>query len=317
VSTVHPEIFAALAAPWPKQEVKTRPQGGRQLSYLTARQVMNRLDEVLGPESWWDDYTPLEHSVICRLSISLPGGEVLTKSDAGGCAGMSDAGDDDKSGFSDAFKRAAVKFGVGRYLYGDGVAKLTALQRLDVTTAAATPKPTPGPAAIPEGAPTPKPAHTPESLYDYVERKGQLRALRAIADKLGYPAKVSAWTADQVRTAFDRLPVSVGANGHANGNANGHAPPVDGAQGRPPAPQSPVAQVEVKPAIAATVTATVEPPPPRNGEELARHAAESETLGWFEQFGESKGYPRRLKFWKPDYVKLAWAEYQNEGSEAT
>ena len=34
---------------------------------------------------------------------------------------MSDSGDDDKSGYSDAFKRAAVKFGVGRYLYRDGV----------------------------------------------------------------------------------------------------------------------------------------------------------------------------------------------------
>ena len=45
----------------------------------------------------------------------------LTKSDAGGYAGMSDSGDDDKSGFSDAFKRAAVKFGIGRYLYRDGV----------------------------------------------------------------------------------------------------------------------------------------------------------------------------------------------------
>jgi hypothetical protein len=34
---------------------------------------------------------------------------------------MSDEGDDDKSGFSDAFKRAGVKFGIGRYLYRDGV----------------------------------------------------------------------------------------------------------------------------------------------------------------------------------------------------
>ena len=39
---------------------------------------------------------------------------------AGGGAGMKDAGDDDKSAFSDALKRAAVKWGVGRYLYNDG-----------------------------------------------------------------------------------------------------------------------------------------------------------------------------------------------------
>jgi hypothetical protein len=82
---------------------------------------MNRFDDVLGPENWWDDYVPLEHSVICRLTIRLPDGSTLTKCDAGGYAGMADRGDDDKSGFADAFKRTAVKFGVGRYLYRDGV----------------------------------------------------------------------------------------------------------------------------------------------------------------------------------------------------
>ena len=91
------------------------------MRYITARSVMNRLDYVLGPENWWDEYEPHEDSVLCRLTIRLPDGSTITKADAGGYAGMQDAGDDDKSGYSDAFKRAAVKFGVGRHLYGDGV----------------------------------------------------------------------------------------------------------------------------------------------------------------------------------------------------
>lgn len=119
--TQHRELFAALAAPFEPEEVKHRTHSGRTLDYVTARTVMNRLDEVLGPENWWDDFVPLEHSVICRLTVRLPDGQVLIKSDAGGYAGMADPGDDDKSGFADAFKRAAVKFGVGRYLYRDGV----------------------------------------------------------------------------------------------------------------------------------------------------------------------------------------------------
>jgi hypothetical protein len=119
--TQNRDLFAALAAPFETDEVRNRPQGGRQLLYVTARTVMNRFDEVLGPENWWDDYVPLEHSVICRLTIRLPDGTTLTKCDAGGYAGMADRGDDDKSGFADAFKRTAVKFGVGRYLYRDGV----------------------------------------------------------------------------------------------------------------------------------------------------------------------------------------------------
>src|SRR5436305_14482685 len=119
--TQFPDLFAALAAPFEPQEVRVRSQAGRQLHYITARTAMNRLDDVLGPENWWDDYTPGENSVLCRLTVRLPDGQVITKADAGGYAGMPDSGDDDKSGFSDAFKRAASKFGVARYLYRDGV----------------------------------------------------------------------------------------------------------------------------------------------------------------------------------------------------
>ena len=64
----HLELFAALAAPFEPDEVRVRPQGGRQLQYITARTVMNRLDDVLGPENWWDEYLPQENSVICRLT---------------------------------------------------------------------------------------------------------------------------------------------------------------------------------------------------------------------------------------------------------
>jgi hypothetical protein len=119
--TKFPGLFAALASEFHPDEVKKRSQSGKTMHYITARTAMNRLDEVLGPENWWDGYVPGEHSVMCSLSIRLPDGQVLTKADAGGYAGMADPGDDDKSGFADAFKRAAVKFGVGRYLYRDGI----------------------------------------------------------------------------------------------------------------------------------------------------------------------------------------------------
>lgn len=117
----HITIFAALAAPFQADEVRTRNQAGRELQYVTARTVMNRLDEVLGPENWWDEYTPMPNAVICKLTVRLPDGSTVTKSDAGGFTTTADASDYEKTGFSDAFKRAAVKFGVARYLYGDGV----------------------------------------------------------------------------------------------------------------------------------------------------------------------------------------------------
>src|SRR3954470_11017010 len=97
--TQHPDLFAALAAPFESHEIKVRSQSSRQLHYITARTAMNRLDNVLGPENWWDEYVPSENSVLCRLTIRLPDGSTLTKSDAGGYAGMADSGDDDKSGY--------------------------------------------------------------------------------------------------------------------------------------------------------------------------------------------------------------------------
>jgi hypothetical protein len=186
-------IFARLASPFRSEEVKVRTQAGKKLSYITSRTCMNRLDEVVGPSNWWDDYQPLEHSVICRLTVRLPDGTVLTKCDAGGYAGMSDPGDDDKSGFSDAFKRAAVKFGVGRYLYQDGVPHFAPASQPEASVS------TPAP-----DAPKP-PAPTAEALYDYVKRHRRLPELRKLQESLGYPEFVREWNADQCRTAFDRL----------------------------------------------------------------------------------------------------------------
>lgn len=116
------EFAAALAAPFAADEVKWKPQavkGDRALAicFIDARAVMDRLDEVAGVGGWKDEYAVLaEHNVMCRLSV-LVGGEWVTKADVGGESEQPDGGDRAKAAFSDALKRAAVKFGVGRYLY--------------------------------------------------------------------------------------------------------------------------------------------------------------------------------------------------------
>jgi hypothetical protein len=121
--TRFPELFNDLARPFRDQDVKVLRKGSAQLRYVTARTVQNRLDAVLGNENWWTRLTLLtDNSFLCELTIRLPDDSTLTKCDVGGMAGMADAGDDDKSGASDALKRAAVQLGIGRYLYGDGVA---------------------------------------------------------------------------------------------------------------------------------------------------------------------------------------------------
>ena len=87
------------------------------LCYIDARLVCDRLDDVLGVAGWEDTYQLLpDGSVQCRLSLRLDG-RVVTREDVGSPSEQPDAGDRLKAAFSDALKRAAVKFGVGRYLY--------------------------------------------------------------------------------------------------------------------------------------------------------------------------------------------------------
>jgi hypothetical protein len=115
-------ISRALAAPFEGTEVRFKPgavSGNRALAlaYVDARVIQDRLDEVLGVMGWQDDYEWLEDgSVVCRLRLRI-GGEWITKVDVGGPSEQPDEGDRRKAAFSDALKRAAVKFGVGRYLY--------------------------------------------------------------------------------------------------------------------------------------------------------------------------------------------------------
>jgi len=187
--TKHPDLFAALAAPFESHEVKVRSQTGRQLHYITARTAMNRLDNVLGPENWWDEYFPSENSVLCRLTIRLPDGSTLTKCDAGGYAGMADSGDDDKSGYSDAFKRAAVKFGVARYLYRDGVPTFVQ-ERMGTTE--------PAPAQVQSASTTPAPESAPQVSASTPAGNGPRAATPAGSGNVPRSGKaLFAWTKDQ------------------------------------------------------------------------------------------------------------------------
>jgi hypothetical protein len=121
----HPDVMSlteSLAAPFEPTEVKFKPavvSGNRALAlaYVDARAIQDRLDTVLGVAGWQDDYECRpDGSVVCRLRLRL-GDEWITKVDVGGPSEQPDGGDRLKAAFSDALKRAAVKFGIGRYLY--------------------------------------------------------------------------------------------------------------------------------------------------------------------------------------------------------
>lgn len=111
--------FAKLAAPFPPERISWRvgsttqdKKKGMALAYIDARDVMDRLDQVCGPEGWQRQYPHANGKTVCAIGIKV-GDEWIWKADG---AGDSDV-EAEKGALSDAFKRAAVSWGIGRYLY--------------------------------------------------------------------------------------------------------------------------------------------------------------------------------------------------------
>jgi hypothetical protein len=117
-------LFDALSAPFPSEDIDWRvgsttadKSKGMALAYIDARTVMDRLDACCGVDGWENEYSFGPGSmVVCKLSIRMPDGTLISKCDG---AGETDV-EGQKGALSDALKRAAVRFGVGRYLYGMG-----------------------------------------------------------------------------------------------------------------------------------------------------------------------------------------------------
>lgn len=111
------------------QYPKSNPTKGLIVAYLDARLVAERLNLVCA-NLWQDSYRPFGERVdsghvICDLTI-----DGVTRSDVGRGQGSDSA----KGAYSDALKRAAVKFGVGVSLY--------AMKAAELSTTASNGKPT-------------------------------------------------------------------------------------------------------------------------------------------------------------------------------
>lgn len=132
------EIFRQLSAPFPTALVawrvgptndRWRKEGdqlrGQPLCYVDARAVADRLDGVVGMDHWQNHYTPgTGTGIVCNLGIKI-NDEWIWKADGAGATDM----EAEKGALSDAFKRAAVRFGIGRYLYNLEAPWITLEQR--------------------------------------------------------------------------------------------------------------------------------------------------------------------------------------------
>jgi len=112
-------IRRELAAPFAAADVKTKPGRGReQVSYVDARTVAERLDAVVGPENWAFDWLPM---IVSEDAIHVVKGTLTIYGVSKADIGDSEKIEPNKGAVSDALKRAAVLWGIGRYLYGGTV----------------------------------------------------------------------------------------------------------------------------------------------------------------------------------------------------
>ncbi len=115
-------IRGKLAAHFAPEAVEWRPQGKtgpnksvQLLPYIDARDVQDRLDDAVGVQGWSFQLEPLVvdggELKVARGRLTIHG---VSKDDVGTASQFEPS----KGCDSDALKRAAVMWGIGRYLYG-------------------------------------------------------------------------------------------------------------------------------------------------------------------------------------------------------
>lgn len=128
------DIYQQLRAPLPSKSISWRvgrktnnDTVGQALPFITPRVIQNMLDDIVGPSNWRNSFQGAtlgagNASVIAIIELRLDG-EWIAKSDAAQVDSFKDDSENNsremaiKGAYSDAFKRAAVMWGMGRYLY--------------------------------------------------------------------------------------------------------------------------------------------------------------------------------------------------------
>lgn len=115
--------FADSDISWKLQLTNKEKTSGLAVAYLDARAIADRLDAVVGQNRWKDEYMPWHNYVtkkdqkfaqLCTIYIY----DDELKEWIGKTDGAEDSDIEPiKGGLSDAFKRAAVRWNIGRYLY--------------------------------------------------------------------------------------------------------------------------------------------------------------------------------------------------------
>lgn len=101
---------------WRVQSFSKNKASASCVAYIDARDVMNLLDEVCGPENWSSDFKDIGGQTFAGIGIKteMNGSPWwVWKWDTGSESNI----EKEKGQASDSLKRAAVQWGIGRFLY--------------------------------------------------------------------------------------------------------------------------------------------------------------------------------------------------------
>jgi hypothetical protein len=113
--------FSSKVLSWKPQTITKDKKRALAVPYINARDVMDRLDQVMGPFNWQVEHKEVAGRPVTGVGIRSPeNGDWIWKWDAGFVATGTSDEDQEKSvkgTCSDGLKRAGVMWGIGRYLH--------------------------------------------------------------------------------------------------------------------------------------------------------------------------------------------------------
>lgn len=110
------QLQQEIPCKWRVQSFSKNKPLAQCVAYIDARQVADLLDEVVSPENWQVDYKEVGGLLLAGIGIKNEG-EWIWKWDTGSESNIEKA----KGHISDAFKRAGVQWGIGRFLYSKDI----------------------------------------------------------------------------------------------------------------------------------------------------------------------------------------------------
>jgi len=113
---LHVNLSKKIDHKWRVQSFSKNKPSATIVAYIDSRDASDLLNQY-AIYGWGDAYYEVAGNTYCKVGIVMPDGSVQFRSDCG----VDSNQDAEKGKASDAFKRACVKWGIGRFLYSLGI----------------------------------------------------------------------------------------------------------------------------------------------------------------------------------------------------